>query len=158
MNEIDKIKEFVINKSSIALTDLSLNKNNGQTLTKVKREAIDFDLLNGDIKTADGIFFKGDKIIFVEFKSGHIGEIDYRLKATESFVVFISYLLDERIIDKFCYPYSTLEFYIVFNKNYYSSTTQIELLRIEKKLNQQYKFLFSKYKIIDNYNFDKLFI
>lgn len=150
------------------LTDISYDKDNKISVVKSLKEVFDFDAIvdNEDIiegtkekiKTSDTIYFKDGKIIFVEFKSGKISEPDFRLKATESIVSFYNYLFDKGFKDNLCIPNDLFQIYVVYDKRNCSLAGRLLFFRnTERKLQIKHKHLFSKYQVIDNDKFQKIF-
>jgi hypothetical protein len=138
INNIEE--EIIITKSLINSTKLSF----------------DFDEINKKIKTSDTVYFKDEKVIFVEFKSGGIKKIDFRLKATESIISFYNYIYNKGFIENMCFPNSTFQIYFVYNTNS-SSAAKVTFSAVERELTSEYKHLFSKLKVIDNDRFQKIF-
>ena len=138
------------------LKDISLDKENNQPLVNSNKTSFDFDEVNKSIKTSDTVYFKDGKIIFVEFKNGKIPEVDFRLKATESIISFYNFIFENGFKESFCLPSDTFQFYVVYNKN--STPSKLNSISaIEKKLQIQYKHLFSKYQAVDNEKFKRIF-
>ncbi|CAM3981297.1 hypothetical protein FLBR109950_11580 [Flavobacterium branchiophilum] len=143
-----------------SLTILSLDEKNEITLVKSEKLSFDFDSVvkknDKIIKTADTLFFKNNKIIFVEFKSGKIGNLDFRLKSTESIISFYNYIFKNNFQEPLTIPNAIFEIYFVYNKRA-SSATLNTFSQIERELKLEYKHLFSKFKMLDNEQFTKLF-
>ena len=159
---------FENNVPKLPLTKISLDKENNFSLINSSKLVFDFDKIvdNSDIlegtkeklKTSDTIYFKNGKIIFVEFKSGGIGERDFRLKASESIISFYNFIFKNGIKDKLCFPSDIFEFYMVYDKNNPQSSNRLNFfMATERKLQIKYKHLFSKYHIIDSDKFQKRF-
>lgn len=137
-------------------------------LINSQKQVFDFDQISDSsdiiegtkekLKTSDTIYFKNNKVIFVEFKSGGIGERDFRLKATESIISFYNFIFKNGIKDKLCIPNDIFEFYMVFDKNNPNTSNRLNFfMATERKLQIKYKHLFSNYHIIDNDKFQKRF-
>lgn len=138
------------------LKEISFDEDNSQPLINSNKTSYDFDIINKSIKTSDTIYFKEGKIIFVEFKNGKISEKDFRLKATESLISFYNFIFENGFKENFCIPSNIFQFYVVYSKK--SSPSMINTFSAtERKLQKQYKHLFSKYKVINNENFKKIF-
>ncbi len=153
-------KHFEENFPKKSLTKLSLDVDNNSTLINSEKLSYDFDTVvkNKDkiIKTSDTVFFKNDKIIFVEFKSGKIGNLEFRLKSTESIISFYNYIFKNNFQEPLTIPNDIFEIYFVYNKK--SSSSKLNtFLQIERELKLEYKHLFSKFKMLDNEQFSKLF-
>lgn len=162
INEIELFfKENVAKKS---LTELSFDCDNGISLLNSENQSFDFDTLDkpvihkDKIKTSDTIYFKNDKIIFVEFKRGQkIPEIQFRLKATESIITFYNYIFTQNFQEKMYFPNTFFQIYFVYNKANISATALPFFANIERKLRIQYKHLLSEYHIIDSEKFERIF-
>lgn len=167
-----KIKDienlFEKNVSKKALTIITLDKDNQKSLINSTKLVFDFDEIvdanditegtKEKIKTSDTVYFKNNKITFVEFKSGGIGERDFKLKATESIISLYNFAFKNGINDTLCFPTDIFEFYMVYDKKNPSSATRLAFfIATERKLQIKYKHLFSKYHIIDNVKFQRLF-
>lgn len=166
IKDIENLFEQSVPKK--ALTDISLDKENQLSLVNSSKLVFDFDEIvdanditegtKEKLKTSDTIYFKNNKIIFVEFKSGGIGERDFRLKATESIISFYNFVFKSGIKDKLCFPSDIFEFYMVYDKNNPTTATRLKFfMATERKLQIKYKHLFSKYHIIDNDKFQRIF-
>lgn len=162
INDIEQFFEHNVSKKS--LTELSLDSSNGLSLLTSENESFDFDALDrpvfikDKIKTSDTIYFKDDKIIFVEFKRGQrIPEIQFRLKATESLITFYNYIFAENFQENLCFPNTFFKIYFVYHKTNISATALPFFANIERKLRIQYKHLLSEYHIIDSEKFERLF-
>ena len=127
-----------------------------QVLIDSSKQSFDFDIINQKIKTSDTVYFNNNKIVFVEFKSGEIKQIDFRLKATESIISFYNYIFSNGFKEKICFPNDIFQIYFVFDREC-SPSAQFTFTAVEKSLNMEYKHLFSKFKVIDNKKFRKLF-
>lgn len=155
----DKIKAYfnenVVQKE---LTELSLDKENNLSLINSSKKHFDFDEINKRIKTSDSLFFNDSKIIFVEFKKGvTIKDKDFRLKASESIISLVNLLIENNVVEKICFPSDLFQLYFVFDRNKISSTQLNYFANVERKLKKEYKNLFSKYSIIPQDKFKKLF-
>jgi hypothetical protein len=138
------------------LREISFDKENNKSLINSTKPSFDFDVINDKIKTSDTIYFKDGKIIFVEFKNGKISEKDFRLKATESIISFYNFIFEKGFKEMVCFPSDLFQIYVVYNKN--SSPSMLNTFSAtEKKLQLQYKHFFSKYQVVDNENFKKIF-
>ena len=166
ISEIETFFENNVPKKK--LTSISLDKENKISLIISSKLVFDFDqivepydMVEGTkqkLKTSDTVYFKNNRIIFVEFKSGGIGERDFRLKATESIISFYNYLFENGIKDNLCFPNDMFEFYMVYDKNNPISSNRLNFfMATERKLQIKYKHLFSKYKVIDNDTFRRVF-
>lgn len=166
IKDVENLFEKSVSKK--ALTFISLDKDNQKSLVDSTKLVFDFDEIvdSNDItegtkeklKTSDTIYFKNNKITFVEFKSGGIGERDFRLKATESIISFYNFIHKNGIKDTLCFPNDTFEFYMVYDKKNPSSASRLNFfIATERKLQIKYKHLFSRYRIIDNVKFQKDF-
>lgn len=155
---IDKIENyFEENVLKKELNEISFDKDNQISLINSKKTSFDFDLLNDKIKTSDTIFFKNGKIIFIEFKRGSIKDIDFRLKATESIISFYNYIFKNGFKEDLIFPTDSFQIYVVYDKNNSSPSKLNSFKATERKLKIEYKHLFSKYEVIDNDRFQKLF-
>lgn len=154
INDIEKFFNENVTKSE--LSQISLDKENGISLINSAKLSFDFDTLNDKIKTSDTIFFKSNKIIFVEFKSGGIKKIDFRLKATESIISFYNYIFENGFVEKMSFPNENFQIYFIYNSTS-SPAALFTFSTVERELTNEYKHLFSKLKVIDNNRFKKLF-
>ncbi|WP_337968608.1 hypothetical protein [uncultured Flavobacterium sp.] len=135
-------------------------------LVNSQKLAFDFDTINPktktknttsiEIKTADTVYFKEDKIIFVEFKSSAIKKIDFRLKSTESIISFYNFIFKNGFTEQMSFPNSSFQIYFVYNRDCHPTRLQHFSL-MERELSNEYKHLFSKLKVIDHYRFKKIF-
>jgi hypothetical protein len=140
------------------LSELSLDKENNSSLVNSNSKHFDFDEINKRIKTTDTIVFKNSRIIFVEFKKGGtIKDRDFRLKASESIISLINLLIENNVVEKICFPTDLFRLYFVYDRNNISSTQVVNFGNIERKLTSEYKNLFSKYSIIPQDRFKKVF-
>lgn len=162
INDIEQFFEDNVVKKS--LTELSLDSSNGISLLNSENESFDFDMLDmpvihkDKIKTSDTVYFKDDKIIFVEFKRGQkIPETQFRLKATESVITFYNYIFTQNFQENLCFPNALFQIYFVYNKANISATALPFFANIERKLRIQYKHLLSEYHIIDSEKFESIF-
>lgn len=156
MNLIDIKNYFEQNISKKTIEDLSYDSANNNSLVISNKFLFDFDSITDKIKTSDALFFEKSNIIFIEFKNGKINDIDFRLKATESVISFINLLLDKNLVSTFSLPSDTFQFYIVYNINKYP-TKAIAFRTLEEKIKLQYKYLLSKYRILNQDQFKKRF-
>lgn len=158
MMKISEIEKFFDqNVSKKELSEISFDKDNQIPLINSTKLSFDFDLINDQIKTSDTIYFKNGKIIFVEFKRGMIKDIDFRLKATESIISFYNYAFENGFKENLSFPNDTFQIYIVYDKNNSSPSKLNTFKATERKLKIEYKHFFSKYEVIDNDRFQKLF-
>jgi hypothetical protein len=127
-----------------------------RVLINSQKLSFDFDIINRNIKTSDTVYFKDNKVIFVEFKSGGIKKIEFRLKAIESIISFYNYVFNNGFIENLCFPNDVFQIYFVYNRTS-SPAAQFTFLEVEKSLRIEYKHLFSKLKVIDNNNFQRIF-
>jgi hypothetical protein len=166
INDIEQFFEGNVHKKS--LTDISYDKENKISVVSSAKEVFDFDTLVDDtdinegtkekIKTSDTIYFKDGKVIFVEFKRGRISETDFRLKATESIISFYNYIFDKGFKENLCFPSDLFQIYVVYDKRNTSLAGRLPFFRnTERKLQIKYKHLFSKYQVIDNDKFQRIF-
>lgn len=162
ISEIEQFFKDNVGKKS--LTELSLDDSNGISLLNSEIESFDFDTLDkpvihkDKIKTSDTVYFKDDKIIFVEFKRGQkIPEIQFRLKATESIITFYNYIFSKNFTETLCFPSDLFQIYFVYNKDNISATALPYLRNIERKLGIQYKHIISEYHIIESDEFKTTF-
>ncbi|KQB38991.1 hypothetical protein RCH33_2024 [Flavobacterium daejeonense] len=166
INDIEQFFEGNVPKKS--LTEISLDKENNVSVVSSAKEVFDFDTIldNTDInegtkekiKTSDTIYFKDGKVIFVEFKRGKISETDFRLKATESIISFYNYIFEKGFKEKLCFPSDLFQIYVVYDKRNTSLAARLPFFRnTERKLQIKYKHLFSKYQVIDNDKFQRIF-
>jgi len=154
INDIEKF--FNENVSKAELNQISLEKETGTSLINSTKLSFDFDTINQKIKTSDTVYFKDNKIIFVEFKSGGIKKIDFRLKATESIISFYNYIFENGFVDKMSFPNENFQIYFIYNSAS-SPSALFTFSTVERELTNEYKHLFSKLKVIDNNRFKKLF-
>ena len=162
INDIQNFFEQNVPKKTI--TELSLDKTNKISLIESSAESFDFDNLcipeikNDTLKTADTIYFKDNKIIFVEFKKGaKIPEQQFRLKATESVLIFYNYIHSKNFIEPLTLPNNFIEIYFVYDKNSIRSTALFYFSNTKRKLKLLYKHLISDYHIIESNEFKNLF-
>ncbi|MGZ9734284.1 hypothetical protein [Flavobacterium sp. GNP002] len=155
INDIEAFFEVNVFKKN--LKDISWDKTNQVSLINSNKESFDFDELNKEIKTSDTIYFKNGKIIFVEFKRGTISDIDFRLKATESIISFYNYAFRNGFKENLSFPNDTFQIYFVYDKSNSSPAKLNTFKASERKLKAEYKHLFSKYEVIDNDRFQKIF-
>lgn len=127
-----------------------------KSLINSTKECFDYDEINRCIKTSDTIYFKNGNIIFVEFKSGEIKKIDFRLKATESIISFYNFIFSNGFTETLNFPNNTFQIYFVYNRKV-SPAAQFTFSQVERELSHEYKHLFSKFKVIDTENFKKIF-
>ncbi len=154
VNDIETFFNTHVQKKE--LREISFDEENNQSLINSSKTSFDFDIINDKIKTSDTIYFKDGKIIFVEFKNGKIAEKDFRLKATESIISFYNFIFENGFKEKLCFSNEVFQIYVVYNKN--SSPSMLNTFSAtEKKLQLQYKHFFSKYQVVDNENFKKIF-
>ncbi len=165
INEIEQFFEGNVRKKS--LTDISLDKENKISVVSSAKEVFDFDSITNDndinegtkekIKTSDTIYFKDGKVIFVEFKRGKISETDFRLKAIESIISFYNYIFDKGFKENIFFPSDLFQIYVVYDKRNTSAAKLPFFRNTERKLQIKYKHLFSKYQVIDNDRFQRVF-
>lgn len=156
---------FEKNVEKKSLSELSLDSNNNISLINSTQVSFDFDkidkpLIHRDkIRTSDTVYFKNGKIIFVEFKRGtRIPEMDFRLKATESIIVFYNYIFNSNFKESLQIPSELFHIYFVYNKNNISATALPFFSNVERKIRIQYQHLISEYHIIESEKFNALFI
>lgn len=137
--------------------DLSLDRNSGRAIINSRKLNYDFDEVNYSIKTSDTLFFKSGKIIFVEFKRGSISDSDFRLKATESIISFYNFIHKNGFTESLNLPNDIFQIYFVYDKNNSSPSKEFTFKATERKLKIEYKHLYSKYEVIDNDKFKRLF-
>lgn len=156
--KIEEIEAFFKeNVSQQKLNLISIDKETNLPVVNSSKLSFDFDLINTRIKTSDTIYFKDGKIIFVEFKRGKITKKDFRLKATESIISFLNYAHENKLLAQLCLPCDYFQIYFVYDKDTATAPKLFTFSEVEKGLKQEYKHLFSKLRVIDNYNFKKLF-
>lgn len=157
---------FEENVEKETITKLSFDDANNSSLITSNIEKFNFDKVNNQIKTTDALFFEKTKIIFVEFKNGSIKNKDLRLKATESIISMTNFLIEKNLVDTLCFPSDIFQFYIVYNskiidkitgKETTSSTRVIEFGKLERELKLQYRYILSKYRILNQDQFKKIF-
>ena len=157
---------FEKNIEKKTITQLSYDDANNSSLIISNKEKFNFDKVNNEIKTSDALFFEKYHIIFIEFKNGKIGDIDLRLKASESIIAMTKFLIENNLIDNFCFPSDVFQFYLVYNSKIIdkktgwqttSSTRIIEFGKLERKLKLQYKYILSKYRILNQDQYNKRF-
>ena len=158
IKDVETFFEENFPKKTISL--LSLDEENKISLIYSEKLSFSFDEVvkkeQKIIKTADTIFFKNNKIIFVEFKSGKIGNIDFRLKSIESIFSFYNYIYSNNFKESLIFPNDIFEIYFVYSKK--SSSAMLNTFsQIERELRTEYKHIYSKFKLIDNKSFVKLF-
>ena len=152
MIKVHDIKQFFEeNVPKKTITELSYDKANGIPLINSTEQSFDFDniyipeIVKDKIKTSDTIYFKDNKIIFVEFKRGRkIPEQEFRLKATESILTFYNFIFSKDFKDNLCLPNNFFKIYFVYDKNNISSTALPTFRNTERKLRIQYKHLISE--------------
>jgi hypothetical protein len=150
-------------KKTISLLSLDVSdKDEKKKISLIISEKLSFsfdDVIKKEqkiIKTSDTIFFKNNKIIFVEFKSGKIGSVDFRLKSIESIFSFYNYIFKNNFKELLIFPNNIFEIYFVYSKK--SSPAMLNTFsQIESELKTEYKHIFSKFKLINNEQFVKLF-
>ncbi len=161
MMNISEIKQYFENNfPKKSLKELSINVNNNESLVNLQNLSYDFDSIKSRrdkvLKTSDTIYFRNDKITFVEFKSGKVGNYEYRFKAFESIISFYNYIYENGFKDAFSVPNDIFEIYFVHKRtSKYSSLQELQI--IEKELSKEYKHLYSKFKLIDIDQFQKIF-
>jgi hypothetical protein len=127
-----------------------------KTLVNSLSESFDFDEINKTIKTSDTLYFRDQKVIFVEFKSGKIPAKDLRLKAIESIISFYNFVYSNGFLEEISIPNQIFQIYFVYNHD--STPKELNYFsQIEKELHYEYRHLFSKFKLIDNQKFQKTF-
>lgn len=148
--------EFNIQKKT--LSELSIDKISNESLIKSSVESFDYDTINYSIKTTDTLFFINSNIIFVEFKKGEsIKDIDLRLKATESILSFLNYIIGQKLTEFVCFPNDVFQLYFVYDRNNINATQVTHLSNIERKLQKEYCNILSKYRILPQDSFKKIF-
>ena len=160
---INDIEEFFNeNLDKKTLQDISWYEENVNGILIIRnlinstKLSFDFDQVNNNIKTSDTIYFQNQKIIFVEFKSGKIKKIDFRLKATESIISFYNYIFSNGFKENLIFPNDSFQMYFVYNRNS-SPSAQNTFAQVERELMIEYKHLFSKLKAIDDEKFKRIF-
>ena len=160
VNDIRLFFEENVAKKTISEISWYEKKSEGVTLKQSliisNKQSFDFDIINQKIKTSDTVYFIENKIVFVEFKSGEIKQIDFRLKAIESIISFYNYIFLNGFRENLCFPNDVFQIYFVFNRDC-SPSAQFTFTEVEKSLKFEYKHLFSKFKVIDHKKFQKLF-
>ncbi len=126
-------------------------------LINSQKESFDFDEVNKEIKTSDTVYFKNNKVIFVEFKSGKLPEKDVRLKATESIISFYNYVFENGFRENLIIPSEIFEICFVYNTTIRSAGALLYYSNLAKKLKNEYKHLYSNIRVIDNNRFQKIF-
>jgi hypothetical protein len=139
------------------LKQISFDTDNNTSLINSSKMSFDFDSINNRIKTSDTVYFKDGKIVFIEFKRGKISDKDFRLKATESIISFYNYVFENGFKDNMYFPSDLFQIYIVYDRNNSTPTREMAITATGRKLKVEYKHLFSKYEVIDNDRFRKLF-
>ncbi|MBM6498760.1 hypothetical protein [Flavobacterium macrobrachii] len=158
MMRIKDIEDFFIaNVVKREFRILSFDSNNNASIINSSKLNFDFDEINKKIKTSDTIFFKDGKVIFVEFKRGKIPDTDFRLKATESIISFYNYVFLNGFKDSLCFPSDLFQIYIVYDRNNCTPIREMAISSSGRKLQVEYKHFFSKYEVIDNDRFQKIF-
>lgn len=155
INDIESF--FNENVTKKELSEISFDKDNNIPLIKSNKLSFDFDLINNQIKTSDTLYFENGNVIFVEFKRGTVKDIDFRLKAKESVISFYNFIFKNGFKENLIFPNTTFQVYIVYDKNNSSPAKLNTFKATERKLAVEYKHLFSKYKVIDNDQFQKRF-
>lgn len=166
INDIEQFFESNVSKKT--LTDISYDKENKISIVSSSKKVFDFDTLVDEIdanegtkekiKTSDTVYFKDGKVVFVEFKSGRISETDFRLKATESIISFYNYIYEKGFNENLFFPSDLFQIYVVYDKRNHSLAARLPFFRnTERKLQLKYKHLFSKYQVIDNDKFQRIF-
>lgn len=150
-------KFFDLNVSKATLSQVSLDKENGISLINSTRLSFDFDTLNTKIKNSDTLYFKENKVIFVEFKRGKVSDVDFRLKATESIISFYNYVFENGFKEPLCFPNTVFQVYVVFDKNNATPSKLNTFKSTERKLKVEYKHFLSKYVIVGNDKFQRIF-
>lgn len=146
INEIEQLFEKTVSK--IKLKEASIDSANSASLIDSEELVFNYDSLKGAIKSSDTIFFKENKIIFVEFKNGNIKQVDFRLKATEGLMTFIKYLKKEDQSLNICFPNDHLEIHYVYNDGKTPSTKLEEYNKIIRQLEKEYLGTYSKLKLV----------
>jgi hypothetical protein len=146
INEIEQLFEKTVSK--IKLREASIDSANSTSLIDSEELVFNYDSLKGSIKSSDTIFFKENKIIFVEFKNGNIKLIDFRLKATEGLMTFIKHLKKEDQSLNICFPNNFLEIHYVYNDARTPSTKLEEFNKIIRLLEKEYLGTYSKLKLV----------
>ena len=162
ISDIEKFFEENVAKKTI--TELSLDGTNSISLIHSLTQSFDFDNLfipeiaHDTLKTSDTLYFKDNKIIFVEFKrAGKIPEQQFRLKATESVLIFYNYIHSKNFKEPLTLPNNFIEIYFVYDKDKVASTALPFFSNTKRKLKLLYKHLISDYHIIDNNEFKNIF-
>ena len=118
IKDIENFFEENFPKKTFSL--LSLDEENKISLIISEKLSFSFDEVvkkeQKIIKTSDTIFFKTNKIIFVEFKSGKIGNIEFRLKSIESIFSFYNYIYSNNFKESLIFPNDIFEIYFVYSK------------------------------------------
>ena len=162
INDIEIFFEENVAKKTI--TELSFDGTNNVSLIQTLTQSFDFDNLfipeitNDTLKTSDTLYFKDNKIIFVEFKrGGKIREQQFRLKATESVLIFYNYIHSKNFTEPLTLPNNFIEIYFVYDKDKVAMSALPFFSNTKRKLKLLYKHLISDYHIIDNNEFKNIF-
>lgn len=162
-------KHFSSNVLLKTFTELSYDKESDSSLIISDNKSYDYDSINENIKTSDTVIFKSGKITFVEFKKGKkredgkksktkkIKEPDIRLKSTESIISFIDYILKKNISETICFPCNLFQFYLVYDRTKSDPSQVIHFGNLERKLQKQYSKFYSKFSILPQDRFKKIF-
>jgi hypothetical protein len=152
IEDIEQFFEGTVPK--ITLRKASEDTANGISLIDSEELVFNYDSLKGSIKSSDIIYFKQDKVIFVEFKNGNIKPIDFRLKATEGLMTFIRHIKKKAPPLNVCFPNDCLEIHYVYNDATTTSTRLEEYNRTIKLLGNEYAGAYSKLKMIKASDFN----
>ncbi len=155
ISDIETFFEANVNKKSLSL--VSLDNANNISLINSENLVFDFDEVNKTIKTSDTIYFKNNKIIFVEFKNGKIKPLEFRLKATESIISFYNFIFDNNFRDNLIFPTENFKIYFVYKKTRATIPMLYTFNSVIRDLNIEYKHLYSSLKIIDDEKFIEIF-
>lgn len=171
INDIEAFFDLNVSKKELSEISWYEEKNDANAIIKKclinsQKLSFDFDCINPkpkiknttsiEIKTADTVYFNSGNVIFVEFKSSSIKKIDFRLKSTESIISFYNFIFKNGFTELMSFPNSTFQIYFVYNRNCHPTRLQYFSL-MERELSNEYKHLFSKLKVIDDYRFKKIF-
>lgn len=146
--KIENIKQLFENTvPQVTLKEASEDTANNTSLIDSEELVFNYDSLKGAIKTTDTVYFKEDKIVFVEFKNGNIKTIDFRLKATESMMVFMKHLKTKSSIT-IDFPNNYFEIHYVYNDNTATPTQLSEYSKIVRLLKNEYQGTYSQLQLV----------
>ena len=90
-------------------------------------------------------------MLFYSLNSGILNSLAF-------FISFYNYIFDKGFKENLCFSNDIFQIYVVYDKRNTSLAGRLLFFRnTERKLQIKYKHLFSKYQVIDNDRFQKIF-